>query len=151
MRTRTLLLAALASAAMIGCGGMGIMGNPPPPTSTCENTAVCQIVVSVSGCTVTIPPDKQIIEMKGRNVVIMWSLDDAAVKAKFEFDKDAGIVLKSITPDHGQFFGQTAINNRTGYLWVDRNSDWRRYEYTIDLIDTASNRHCKLDPIFANN
>jgi len=151
MRTKTLLLAALASAAMIGCGGMGVKGGPAA-TATCKNNEVCQIVVSVSGCTVTIPPDKQVIEMKGRNVVIIWKLDDAAVRAKFEFDKDAGIVLKSSTPDPGQqFFGQMAINNKTGYLWIDKNSDYNRYEYTIDLVDTANNRHCKLDPQFLNN
>ena len=154
MRTRTLLFAALASAAMMGCGTMGIQGgSAPPPTSTCKNSEVCQIVVSVSGCTVTIPADKKVIEMKGRNVVIIWKLDDAAVKAKFEFDNSAGVVLKSSTPDpdNKQFFGQMAINNKTGYIWIDRNSDYKVYEYGIDLIDTVNNRHCKLDPLFYNN
>jgi hypothetical protein len=152
MRTTTLLFAALASAALMGCVGMLAQGDNPAPTSTCKNNAVCRIEVSVSGCTVKIPADKQVIEMKGRNVVIIWKLDDQAVKDKFEFDKNAGVVLKSITPDPDQqFFGQMAINNNTGYLWIDRNSDWKYYQYTIDLYDTANNRHCKLDPMFANN
>ena len=153
MRTKTLLIAALASAAMMGCGTMGIQGgSAPSPTSTCKNNAICNIAVSVSGCTVSIPPDRQVIEMKGRNVVIIWRLDAAAVSAKFEFDKDAGIVLKPSTPDpSGQFFGKTAIDNRTGYLWIDTNSDYKYYEYKIDLIDTVNNRHCTLDPMFFNN
>ena len=153
MRTTAFIGAVIASAAMMGCGGMQIQGGPAP-TSTCENTALCEISVSVSGCTVKIPPDKQVIAMKGNYVAIIWQLDTDAVKDKFQFDN---VVLKSNTPDNGhwytgkQFSGQKAINNKTGFFWIDRNSDYSYYEYTIDLLDTVNNRHCKLDPMFANN
>ncbi len=159
MRTTTLLFGALASAALAGCGTMGTWGLTVALPGRARrqlatNSAICRIDVSVSGCTVTIPPDKQVIEMNGRNVVIIWRLDAAAVKAKFEFDATAGVVLKDPTSDpDGQFFGQMAIDNKTGYLWIDTELELvaKYYEYKINLWDTVNNRPCTLDPMFFNN
>ncbi len=162
MRTRTLVFALIAGSTLAGCGGMQggavIMNSGLIPT-TCDNSQRCVIPVSVTACVVSIPGDFQDVSIKSKNVSIIWELTAPAVKSGYRFASRDGVVLKSSTPDNGhwytgkQFSGQGTIAHGTGFMWIDKNSDWDAYLYTINVIDTANgDRACTpLDPRVINN
>lgn len=159
MRTTIVSFAIAVIALFAGCASVKVADLPPGTFTSCDNHVGCLIPVSVVGCNVTIPADKQAVVMNGNFVAILWQLDPDAVQNKYRFDSSAGVILKDSTPDTGhwytgkQFSGQMPIAQGISYFWIDRNSDWNEYRYTINIVDgNNGNKACKpLDPKVVNN
>lgn len=150
MRAIALLSAVIAGTSLMGCQSMMFAQKIPLTATTCNSTNVCIIPVTVAGCTVTIPPDLADVVAKGNYVAILWHLTLPSIAQKYTFDPNKGVVLKAPDPS-GQFTVQQPVFNNMGYLWVDRNSNWQTYDYTINIVD-ANNRPCPpLDPRIWNN
>ena len=170
MRTTGLLCAAIAAAALAGCGGrttiMGADGNQMLPLQTykCTLNDDCMVSVNViptgDTCKVKINPDLD-IELNSNGLsrwvshLIRWVLDDDSQDANFRFAEEPdGVVLKDPTsdPESGaQFFKKNRTNKGREYVWRDRNSNTRYYEYAINIIQKGSHRKCVLDPRIWNN
>jgi hypothetical protein len=129
----------------------------PATAFKCTYETDCVITVSVTDtdpCVVSI--DRPDIEMNGSYTwtgithLIRWELDEPAVEAKFRFDKDKGVVLKS-QDQKNQFSGQGPNGGKLQYHWRDKNSNTLKYEYDINIVQKGSAKTCKLDPKIFNN
>ena len=152
MRANAWLYAVIAGASLTGCQSMMFSQQIPPTATTCENTKVCFIPVSVVGCAVSIPPEKVDVVAKGNYVAIFWHLTLPSIAQKYAFDPNKGVALKAPDPS-GQFTVQQPVFNNLVYIWVDKNTNWQTYGYSINIIDTGNgNRPCPpLDPQVINN
>jgi hypothetical protein len=105
--------------------------------------------VTVANCAISIPPDKTVLLMSGKPIVILWYLTPASILQKYTFDTSKGVVLKVDDPA-GQFPTQEAVFNNHAFLWVNRTSNFKVYDYSINVLD-GSGRACPpLDPKIYN-
>ena len=173
MRTTGLLFGIMLTAILAGCGGrttvMGAAGEAviPPNTTKCTLNDDCMVSVNVkpvgpSSCTITFNQNTDLnLEMKSDGLsrwvshLIRWVLDDESQDANFRFAEEPnGVVLKDPTSDPesaAQFFKKNRTNKGREYVWRDRNSNTRYYDYSIFIIQKGSNRKCDLDPRIWNN
>lgn len=150
MRTKVLICAGMASAVLTGCGTAPVAGDSVY-ASTCDGKKVCVIPVTVVECAVTIPPDRTNIYVKNNNVAILWHLTRESVAKKYAFDPGKGVELK-LMDGYFQFTAQGPVANDWAYFWLDRNTISKEYDYSINIIDTASGKPCPvLDPKIINN
>jgi len=159
MRMTGLFCGVVAVSALMGCSDMirPMADSVPLTTFKCTYDVDCRVLVSVTNtnpCVVTV--DRPDIEMKGSSTfsgvthLIRWELDEAADDARFRFDADKGVLLK--TPDQdGQFSGQSPQGGAKQYHWRDKNTNYRTYDYEINIVQKNSTNRCRLDPRVINN
>jgi hypothetical protein len=87
--------------------------------------------------------------MSGKPIVILWYLTPASILQKYAFDKTKGVVLKVDDPA-AQFPTQEPLFNDHGYLWVNRNTNFKIYDYSINIVDSGGRACPPLDPKIYN-
>jgi hypothetical protein len=155
MRTTTLIGMVAAGAAMLACGAPQAQLAPPATTFKCTADTDCAVTVfvdtpSVGVCAVRISADQNYIEMRAKSLLIRWELDEAAVEAKYRFDRQTGIELKAADSDD-QFYQKGAHGNGMQYHYRDRNTVSKTYDYTIHIVQKGTAVKCALDPHIINN
>ena len=148
MRIRSVVCAVVASAGMMGC--MTATKFDPQLSTSCTDRNVCAVPVTVANCAISIPPDKTNLVMSGKPIVILWYLMPAAIVQKYTFDTTKGVVLKVDDPA-AQFPTQEAVFNDHAYLWVNRNTNVKVYDYSINVVDSGGRACPTLDPKIYNH
>ena len=148
MRSGALICAVVAGATLTGCAGMRV--EPVPLTAfRCDKKVDCAITVSVRDCVISV--DRPDVVMKDRDLLIRWELDEAAIDAKYRFDKEAGVALKESDPDD-QFYDKGPKGNGLQFHWRDKNRNSREYPYEINVFRKDTGAKCpKLDPRIIND
>jgi len=134
MRNRAAICVVAASVAVTGC--MTTPKFDPQVATTCDDKHVCAVPVTVVNCVTTIPADKSELHMSGGPVAILWYLTPASILQKYTFNTTKGVVLKVPDP-YAQFPTQEAVFNDHAYLWVNRNSYVKIYDYSINIVDNG--------------
>ncbi len=148
MRMIGLLCVGIAATALTACSTVRSL-EVPLAAHKCTTDDNCVITVFVTrDCAVSV--DRPDVEMKGRHRPIRWELDEAAVDLRFRFDPDKGIVLKAPDPDD-QFSEQGPQGGGLRYHWRDKNTNYRVYDYQVNIVQRGSGRTCNLDPRIWNN
>jgi len=147
MRFRSVVCAGVASAAMMGC--MTVTKFDPKASTSCTDRNVCAVPVTVANCAISIPPDKASLVMSGKPIVILWYLTPASILQKYTFNTANGVALKVDDPA-AQFPTQEAVFNDHAYLWVNRNTNFKVYDYSINVVDSGGRACPPLDPKIYN-
>ena len=134
MRILSLVCAVAASAVMLGC--TTVPKFDPQVATSCDDKHVCGVPVTVVNCVVTIPPDKAELHMSGGPVAILWFLTPASILQKYSFNTTKGVVLKVPDP-FAQFPTQEPVFNEHAYLWLNRNTNVKVYDYSINIVDNG--------------
>lgn len=144
---RVLLAAALCALALSGCDSLRrAFGMPTDsrPTVTIANGRVS----SVTPEPLTFPNDR-------RTVVIIWELDEAALRAGFRFAAGNGISIdrqvEGPPRDTRQEFPERAqVDGGKQFRVLNRNSGAGRYKYSITILDPSGRELPPFDPFIVN-
>ena len=141
MTMKALCLAGAITFGISGCA-LDRMG-PPPGALQCTGSGVCQVVVSVAGCNVSV--DYNVVWVGGgKDVKIHWLIGDAG---NYSFADD-GVFIKTPTTQ----FSKVPTGNKKLFVLNDKNTQSGTFNYGVRVHDDANNRDCPvLDPIIIND
>ena len=145
---RILLAVSLCALVLSGCdtmrGWFGMPTNDKP-------------IVSVTNGQVSVSPDPLEFPGDRQAVVIVWSLDEAAVNAGFTFaGARKGVKIErqvdGIPKDIAREFDQDmVIGNGKKYQLRNRNTGAGKYKYSITVVAPGGRELPPLDPFIVND
>lgn len=146
MRTKTLLLTALAAAAIAGCASI----NRLFPHEECDGPShVCRVTITVNYCkmhdqgSVTATPDVR--HVPDGTWVVQWTLATQG----HEFADDDGIQIKQ----PGSIFVKRGKSGAATFLWVDNNTGSAakgKHPYSVHILKNGA-ECASYDPDISND
>jgi hypothetical protein len=133
----------LAGAITFGISGCALVRTGPPPGALqCTGSGVCQVVVSVAGCKVSV--DYDIVWVGGaQDVKIHWLISDPG---DYSFADD-GVFIKTPTTQ----FSKVPTGNKKLFILNDKKTQGGQFYYGVQVHDDKNNVDCPvLDPVIIN-
>lgn len=105
----------------------------------------CDVMVSVSNCTITLDYDDLEVDEKNQDDKITWGL----VGKDYTFtDTGIGFKTANATGPKGQFYNNK--NQGSMYVWWDRNTDKNKYDYWVEVQKVGGATCPRYDPSVVN-
>ena len=145
---KQILVVALAVLALFGCTSLfppeKTMASPDRPLVTIANGQVSRV-----------DPDPLTFRPEQKNVVIIWELDEVALRAGFRFAPARGISIdrqvEGQPRDLAQEFPERAqVPGGKQFRVLNKNSGGGKYKYSIVIVDPAGRELPPFDPFIVN-